>query len=857
MSTLKTSLICTVFNEEKTVQQLINSITIQSVIPDEIVFVDGGSFDKTREIIKENIVKLPKLNIKLYVKKGNRSVGRNEAIKKSKGNIILSTDAGCILDKKWVENIVAPFKKKSTGVVAGYYKGQANSSFQRALIPYVLVMRDKVDPNTFLPATRSMAFRKKVWKKVGRFNEKLSHNEDYEFATRLKEHGVKITFEKKAVVYWEPRKSITQALKMFTRFAYGDIEAGLIRNKVIYIFLRYLFAIYLLMLSAIMKSLLLNLILLTLFLSYLLWAINKNYRYIKEKKAFMYLPLLQFTSDIAVLTGSSLAFLKKLRPSQFINFMEKNKSLTALVLSYLILMLAMISWGIPNSSHPFNYFMDEWHQAQSVRNLFTFGSPNIEGSANGSIFHFFLSGLYLIPFIILGIINPVAIKSSVLNLDEQTKLFEILRFNTILFGIASIVVFYFLCKKYFKLNPLVSTFVFVFNPVWLMLSNYFKYDIALMFWTLCSFLFMFRYIKNPTLIDLMFVSIFSSIALSVKLQPIALLVLIIFLFVFYTPNALKKIKWLYASLFLYVIAFLSFGIPDILLGKGSLYEYISSNLIRTPTATISNVVINDNIWKYLITNIYPALFGYILFTISAFYLMYILTKTLLDFIKDKKINISKETFFLFLSFILFALSLIPLKLDASNNRALSLLPFFAIFFGLLFQQIRNLTRRPLLILIVMVLLIIQLTQALSWMLLKFAEDPRQKSSSWLKSNVKIGSTIGIENIPIYQGLPDIVLKEFYLNQYGIKDYKNFNYKIINKQDNNFPKYIVLTNEELKSKHLSRSETREILNRITDLGYKKIAVFVPNFTYLNYFTNDLNYYLSAIVQAPNSISIYEK
>src|SRR3989344_8122848 len=110
----KLSLIVTVLNEEKYIGKLIDSIAIQSKIPDEIVIADGGSTDNTLSVISnlKSQISNKGIKIKVIVKKGNRSVGRNEAIRISKGNIILSTDAGCTLDKNWVKNISAPFATK-------------------------------------------------------------------------------------------------------------------------------------------------------------------------------------------------------------------------------------------------------------------------------------------------------------------------------------------------------------------------------------------------------------------------------------------------------------------------------------------------------------------------------------------------------------------------------------------------------------------------------------------------------------------------------------------------------------------------------------------------------------------------
>ena len=93
----KVSLILTVKNEEKSINILLESILSQNKMPNEIVIVDGGSIDKTIEIIKEYKDSLP---IKLIQKKGiNVPRGRNIAIANSKYPIIAVTDGGCRLDQ--------------------------------------------------------------------------------------------------------------------------------------------------------------------------------------------------------------------------------------------------------------------------------------------------------------------------------------------------------------------------------------------------------------------------------------------------------------------------------------------------------------------------------------------------------------------------------------------------------------------------------------------------------------------------------------------------------------------------------------------------------------------------------------
>ena len=51
MSRQKFSLICTLLNEEKTIGNFIDSIAKQSMLPDEVIIVDGGSKDSTLRTI--------------------------------------------------------------------------------------------------------------------------------------------------------------------------------------------------------------------------------------------------------------------------------------------------------------------------------------------------------------------------------------------------------------------------------------------------------------------------------------------------------------------------------------------------------------------------------------------------------------------------------------------------------------------------------------------------------------------------------------------------------------------------------------------------------------------------------------
>ena len=304
---MKISICVTVLNEKSSIETLIDSLLTQTLPPSEIVIVDGGSVDGTWEVLQKE------KRVRSFRVPGNRSVGRNFAISKAKSKIIAITDAGCIPDPNWLEEIVKPLTPPSPrlgeGIVSGYYRGLPKNIFQKCLIPYVLVMPDKAGKTEFFPSTRSMALRKSVWEKH-KFDENLWHNEDYAYAHALKRAGFNFTFAPQAIVSWLPRQNLKAAAWMFMRFSIGDIQAGILRSQVKNLIIRYLAFGYLFFLSLEFSFFFAPL--LTLTLCYLIWAIVKNYRHVRDPRAFFWLPVIQITADLMVISGTVMGYMSKL-----------------------------------------------------------------------------------------------------------------------------------------------------------------------------------------------------------------------------------------------------------------------------------------------------------------------------------------------------------------------------------------------------------------------------------------------------------------------------------------------------------------------------------------------------------------
>ena len=128
----------------------------------------------------------------------------------------------------------------------------------------------------------------------------------------LEKNGTKIVVAKDAIVYWTPRKTIKEAFIMFFRFALGDAESGILRVKALFILARYGIGASLLISGIILKSQKVLYTVFFFFILYIIWAISKNYRYVKKWQAYFILPLLQIVSDIAVITGTIFGLYKQI-----------------------------------------------------------------------------------------------------------------------------------------------------------------------------------------------------------------------------------------------------------------------------------------------------------------------------------------------------------------------------------------------------------------------------------------------------------------------------------------------------------------------------------------------------------------
>ena len=116
---MKLSIIIPCFNEEKTIEQVVNKVLKFNTLEKEILIIDDCSVDDSREIIK----KISNLNTSVKCFFQDKNQGKGSAIRKgfevATGDILLIQDADLEYDPSDYDTLILPFLEADADVVYG------------------------------------------------------------------------------------------------------------------------------------------------------------------------------------------------------------------------------------------------------------------------------------------------------------------------------------------------------------------------------------------------------------------------------------------------------------------------------------------------------------------------------------------------------------------------------------------------------------------------------------------------------------------------------------------------------------------------------------------------------------------
>lgn len=205
---IKVSVIIPTYNDSEDIIACLEALADQDFPKNEfeVIVVDDGSTDNTKQIIEAFKEEIPNLNYQ-YQRNQGPATARNYGARIAQGDVILFTDADCEPFKNWISEMTTPFFEKGSNVVGvkGAYKTKQKSIIAKfAQAEFEDRYRKMLNStNIDFVDTYSAGFKKEVFLSLNGFDTSfpVANNEDVEFSYRMAAKGHKMVFNPNAIVY--------------------------------------------------------------------------------------------------------------------------------------------------------------------------------------------------------------------------------------------------------------------------------------------------------------------------------------------------------------------------------------------------------------------------------------------------------------------------------------------------------------------------------------------------------------------------------------------------------------------------------------------------------------------------------
>lgn len=226
-------------NEEHFIEKCLEDVLRQDYPSEltEIVVADGGSTDRTRDILTRLCAREPRLR---WVENPGRlqSAGMNEILRIAQGEVLVRMDAHAEYAPNYVSKCIEALNETGAMNVGGAPRPRARNWFQKALCAAV-GSRLGVGgaghwddtKSAFVDTVFNGAFRREVFETVGMWDPLAITNEDAELNQRIVEAGGKIYLSADIEAHYYPRDSFPALAKQYFRYGSGRARTLIKRGR--------------------------------------------------------------------------------------------------------------------------------------------------------------------------------------------------------------------------------------------------------------------------------------------------------------------------------------------------------------------------------------------------------------------------------------------------------------------------------------------------------------------------------------------------------------------------------------------------------------------------------------------------
>ena len=217
---MKVSVVVPTYQEEKGVEAFLRQFGRQTLPRNEfeVIVVDGGSRDRTREIAA------PLADRVIVQTSAGIGGARNDGVALSQADIIATTDADCRLPPDWLERIVADFEDPEVVAVCGPdapFDGGLKARFYYFFLRAII--RAAALAGLYGTGGTNSAFRKRAFLEIGGYRN-LPHSDDVDAGVRIRTKG-RIVYDPRLDVGLSVRRLEKDGyLRTFFTWLRGDLK---------------------------------------------------------------------------------------------------------------------------------------------------------------------------------------------------------------------------------------------------------------------------------------------------------------------------------------------------------------------------------------------------------------------------------------------------------------------------------------------------------------------------------------------------------------------------------------------------------------------------------------------------------
>ncbi len=205
----KYSVIVPVYNRVDEADDLLRSLTRQTMTDFEVIIVEDGSTIPCRDTVEKYA---GQLDVHYYFKDNEgRSIARNYGIERSKGDYLIFFDSDCVIPPDYFAILDARLSEAPLDAFGGPDAAHESFTPTQKAISFAMtsflttggIRGGKIQMEKFVPRSFNMGYSREVYDRVGGFREMFS--EDIDMSTRIRQAGFSIGLIRDAAVYHKRR----------------------------------------------------------------------------------------------------------------------------------------------------------------------------------------------------------------------------------------------------------------------------------------------------------------------------------------------------------------------------------------------------------------------------------------------------------------------------------------------------------------------------------------------------------------------------------------------------------------------------------------------------------------------------